>query len=65
LYEVEDESGDEISEVHLAIRRDTFRYMGVLGKLHNIVVHTRSSAGRTKDIKSFARRRIPLNNCIR
>ena len=39
LYKVEDESRDEISEVHLAIRRDTFRYIGVLGKLYNIIVY--------------------------
>jgi hAT family C-terminal dimerisation region len=39
--------------------------MGVLGKLHNIVVHTRSSASRTEEFKSLAGRMIPLDNSTR
>jgi len=62
---VEDKSGDKISEAQLAVRKDTFRHMGVFGKLHNIIIHIRSSIGRTKDIKAFTRRRIPLNNRTR
>jgi hypothetical protein len=62
---VEDKSGDKISEAQLAIWRDTFRYIGVLGKLYNIVIYIRSSIGRMKDIKAFAGRRIPLNNRTR
>ncbi len=39
--------------------------MGILGKLHNIIVHSRSSANRTKEFVSFAQRRIPLDNSTR
>jgi hypothetical protein len=46
-------------------REATFRTMGVLGKLHNIIVHTRSSANRTKEFVSLAQRRIPLDNSTR
>jgi len=53
------EEGDEIE------KRDTFRKIGTLGKLHNIVVHIRSSAGRTKEFKDLAGRMIPLDNRTR
>jgi hypothetical protein len=46
-------------------QRATFRVMGPLGKLHNIVVHIRSSAGRTKEFKDLAGRIIPLDNRTR
>jgi hypothetical protein len=39
--------------------------MGALGKLHNIIVHTRSSPGRTRAIEELAGRRIPLDNRTR
>ena len=39
--------------------------MGPLGKLHNIVVHTRSSTQRTKEFVTLALRRIPFNNRTR
>ena len=46
-------------------KRATFRVMGPLGKLHNIVVHIRNSAGRTKEFKDLAGRMIPLDNRTR
>ena len=46
-------------------RRATFRAMGPLGKLHNIVVHIRGSSARTKVFKNLAGRMVPLNNRIR
>ena len=39
--------------------------MGPLGKLHNIVMHIRSSAGRTKEFENLAERIIPLDNRTR
>jgi hypothetical protein len=46
-------------------KRAIFRVMGPLGKLHNIVVHIRNSAGRTKEFKDLAERMIPLDNRTR
>jgi len=46
-------------------RGNTFRAMGPLGKLHNIVVHIRSSAGRIQEFKDIAERMIPLDNRTR
>jgi hypothetical protein len=45
--------------------RRKFRLLGPLGKLHNIVVHTRSSAGRTAEFMTLAARMIPLDNRTR
>ena len=39
--------------------------MGVLGKLHNIVVYSRSSALRVAEFKKIVRRMIPLDNRTR
>jgi hypothetical protein len=39
--------------------------MGVMGKVHNIVVHIRSSPQRTAEFKKEAGRSIPLNNRTR
>ena len=41
------------------------REMGPLGKLHNIVVHIRGSASRTKEFVQEAGKRIPLDNRTR
>jgi hAT family C-terminal dimerisation region len=46
-------------------KEEAFRTMGVLGKLHNINIHTRSSASRTKEFRSLAGRMIPLDNSTR
>ena len=46
-------------------KRVTFRVMGPLGKLHNIIVHIRSSANHTKEFKALAGRLIPLDNRTR
>jgi len=39
--------------------------MGPLGKLHNIIIHIRSSANYIKQFIDLAGRRIPLNNYTR
>jgi len=46
-------------------KQATFRVIGPLGKLYNIIIYIRSSAGRTKEFKDLAERMILLNNCIR
>jgi hAT family C-terminal dimerisation region len=48
-----------------AQKEERFREMGLLGRLHNIIVHTRSSPGRMKQFKSLAGRMVPLDNSTR
>jgi hypothetical protein len=61
-YDKEDEIRERENETE---RRNTFRRMGPLGKLHNIVVHTRGSPSRTRQFKDLAGRMIPLDNRTR
>ena len=58
----EEEEDNEQQQKELEIK---FRSLGVLGKLHNVIIHIRASPGRTKDFKSRAGRRIPINNRTR
>jgi hypothetical protein len=46
-------------------RRTTFRKLGALGKLYNIVVHLRASSHRTTDFKLLAERLLPIDNATR
>ena len=62
---IDDDIDDNDRETDNKTRRDSFRKMGPLGKLYNIVVHTRSSAGHTKEFKGLARRMIPQGNRTR
>jgi hypothetical protein len=62
LHDSQEEMGEQENETE---RQNTFRNMGPLGKLHNIVVHTRGSPGRTKQFKDLAGRMIPLDNRTR
>ena len=39
--------------------------MGVIGKLYNIIIHSRALGGWIKQLIKFISRLIPLNNCIR
>ncbi len=39
--------------------------MGPLGKLHNVIVHFRASASRTKEFEALVGRRVPLDNRTR
>ena len=55
----------EYTESDQAEKQQTFQSLGILGKLHNIIAHSRSSAGRTEEFRSFANRLIPLNNFTR
>jgi len=65
LYEEDKESEKELSKKKKKEKQDSFWYMGILGKLHNIIVHIRSSAARTKLFESYTGRRIPLDNYMR
>ena len=42
-----------------------FRLLGLLGKLHNIVIYIRGSALRIKEWINLAKRMLPLNNRTR
>ncbi len=52
-------------EINIEAQRVRFRLLGPLGKLHNIVVHIRGSALRTKEWIDLAKRMLPLDNRIR
>jgi hypothetical protein len=68
LDQIESNDNDterELNEKEKRENKEVFRAMGALGKLHNIIVHSRSSAGRTKEFTSLAQRMIPLDNSTR
>lgn len=58
------EAQDEQTSENLS-KRATFRKIGAIGKLHNIVVHSRSSTQRTKDFIHYVGRMVPLDNDTR
>ena len=66
-------SFQQLSEAAIATNEATkaqnsrvlFRRLGPMGKLHNIVVHIRSSGPRTKQFRNSAGRLIPLDNRTR
>ena len=71
-FEIEDLKSYDQNEQELGLdseqrqnQANTFRLLGPLGKLHNIVVHTRSSTHRTNEFLSLATRKIPLDNRTR
>jgi len=64
-YDKENTLENELDKQAETEREEAFRTMGILGKLHNIVAHSRSSANRTKEFVSLADRRIPLDNSTR
>jgi hypothetical protein len=64
-YDKENSLENELDKQAQTEREAEFRTMGVLGKLHNIIIFSRSSANRTKEFISFAQRRIPLDNSTR
>ena len=62
----DDTQPEELSDKERKERELKFRTVyGVLGKLHNVVVHIRASPGRTKQFEQRAGRRIPLDNRTR
>ncbi|KAJ6436675.1 hypothetical protein O9K51_10794 [Purpureocillium lavendulum] len=46
-------------------RKDSFRSLGPLGQLHNIVVHIRGSSARLREFIKLAGRAVPLDNYTR
>ncbi len=44
--------------------KQKFQLLGSLGKLHNIIMNIRSSAGHTAEFLELAARMIPLDNYI-
>ena len=64
-YDNEDKAGTELKPSDQQTRRDKLRAMGSLGKLHNIVIHIRSSGPRTAEFFKIAGKRIPLDNRTR
>jgi hypothetical protein len=64
-YDKENTLEKELDKQAQTEREEVFRMIGVLGKLHNIVVHSRSSSSRTKEFKSLAGRLIPRDNSTR
>ena len=66
VYNKEDEDEAELSEKEKKTRATNIRNtMGIMGKLHNIVVHIRASANRTQHFIKLAGKRIPLDNHTR
>jgi hypothetical protein len=60
----DDNQGDDVDYRDDELRK-TFRGFGPLGKLHNIVVHTRGSPARLNHFNDLAGRMIPLDNNTR
>jgi len=59
------EEGKELDLKEEKEKSDTFWKLGVLGKLYNITIYTRSLAGRIREFEGLIERRIPLNNRTR
>ena len=65
-YDKEDEEGVELGEREKKDRANNIRNrMGVMGKLHNIVVYSRVSGGRMKELVKLISRSVPLDNRTR
>lgn len=64
-YEEGERRGEFQTETERREKTKAFRTMGVLGRLHNIIAHSRSSAARTAQFLEHVARRIPLDNRTR
>ena len=65
-YNKEDEDEAELSKKEKKTRATNIRNtMGIMGKLHNIIVHIRASANCTQHFIKLAGKRIPLDNHTR
>ena len=65
-YDREDGLGEEPDDKRRKERANSIRArMGVMGKVHNIVVHIRALPNRTNQFKEMAGRSIPLGNRTR
>jgi hypothetical protein len=64
-YDQDDVAREVRTNEYESQKREVFRTMGPLGKLHNITIHIRGSPSRTKEFKLLAGRMIPLDNRTR
>jgi hypothetical protein len=64
-YKEDKVKGKELDLKKEEEKSNTFQKLSALGKLYNITIYTHSLASRTREFKSLAGRRIPLNNCTR
>jgi hypothetical protein len=65
-YDREDELGEELDDKRQKERANSIRAkMGVMGKIHNLVVHIRASPNRTNEFKALSGKTIPLGNRTR
>jgi hypothetical protein len=65
-YDQEDRSAEELDEKSQKERANAIRQrMGVMGKVHNIVVYIRASPNRTNEFEQAAGKLIPLDNRTR
>lgn len=62
-YDREDGSGQPLDYKGQKERANSIRAkMGVMGKVHNLVIHIRASPNRTKEFEALAGKSIPLDN---
>jgi hypothetical protein len=54
-----------VRQLNLKETKRRFRLLEPLGQLHNILVYSRGSAGRTEEFLALATRMCPLDNRIR
>jgi len=65
-YEEQEREGKALTEQEEDEKSIFFRQFGVLGKLHNIIVYSRASAGRKREFEqAIGRESIPLDNRTR
>jgi hypothetical protein len=64
-YDTQEFEGESLNQIQEQNRKDRFRTLGSIGKLHNIVVHIRSSAPRTAEFIEQSGKQIPLDNRTR
>ncbi len=65
-YDRGDESGEEPDDKSRKERANSIRIrIGVMGKIHNIVIHIRASPNRTNEFEAIAGKSIPLDNRTR
>jgi len=65
-YNREGELGEELDNKHQKERANLIRAkIGVIGKIHNLVVYIRASPNYTNKFKELSGKLIPLGNCIR
>ena len=62
MYKEDKVKGKKLNPKKDKKKSDTFQKLSTLKKFYNIIIHTCSSAGCTREFKSLTERRIPLNN---